>query len=89
MPDLKGPLGIESIPIDNLLYLFHEIIPRADALLALEACDIIYEPSGLSLGYDGKRTMPPKFLVSVRQVADVYKRFPSFVEACERYLSKG
>jgi len=89
MATLKGPLGIEYIPIDNLLYLFHEVIPRADALLALEACDIIYEPSGILLGYDGKRTMPPKFLVSVRQVADVYKRFPSFIEACERYLSKG
>ena len=88
MATLKGPLGIEYIPIDNLLYLFHEIIPRADALVALEACDIIHEPAGLLLGYDGKRTMPPKFLVSVKQVADVYKRFPSFVEACERYLSK-
>lgn len=88
LPKLKGPLGIEYIPIDNLLYLFHEVIPRAEALVALEACDIIHEPSGLLLGHDGKRMIPPKFLVSVRQVADIYKKFPSFIEACERYLNK-
>lgn len=89
LPKLKGPLGIEYIPIDNLLYLFHEVIPRAEALVALEACDIIHEPSGLLLGHEGKRMIPPKFLISVRHVADAYQKFPSFIEACERYLSKG
>ena len=86
MPKLKGPMGVQYIPIDNLLYLFHEIIPRADALLALEACDIIHEPSALLLGFDGKREIPPKFLVSVRHVASAYEKFPRFIEACERYL---
>ena len=86
MPDKIGPMGVEYIPIDNLLYLFHEVIPRIDALLALEACDVIHEPAGLLLGYDGKRELPPKFLVSLPHVAYAYKKFPSFIEACERYL---
>jgi len=89
MPKLKGPMGVHYVPIDNLLYLFHEIIPRADALLALEACDIIHEPSALLLGFDGKRELPPKFSVSITHIADAYKKFPSFIEACERYLSEG
>ncbi len=88
MPKLKGPMGVHYIPIDNLLYLFHEIIPRADALLALEACDIIHEPSALLLGFDGKRELPPKFLVPVTHVAYAYRRFPGFIEACERYLGE-
>lgn len=88
MTKLKGPMGVHYIPIDNLLYLFHEIIPRADALLALEACDIVYEPSALLLGFDGKRETPPKFLVSVSHVACAYEKFPSFIEACERYLAE-
>ena len=88
MPKLNGPMGVEYIPIDNLLYLFHEVIPRADALLALEACDIIHEPSALVLGIEGRRELPPKFLVSITHVVDAYKKFPSFIEACERYLSE-
>lgn len=88
MPKLKGPLGIEYIPIDNLLYLFHEIIPRAEALVALEACDIIYEPSGLLLGYEGKHIVPPKFLVPVAHVVMAYKKFPTFIETCENYFSQ-
>jgi len=87
MPKLKGPMGVQYIPIDNLLYLFHEIIPRAEALPALEACDIIYEPSALLLGYDGKREIPPKFLVSVIHVAHAYKKFPSFIETCKHYVT--
>lgn len=86
MPALKGPMGIEYIPIDNLLYLLHEVIPRPDALLALEACDVIHEPSALVLGFEGKRELPPKFLVPVSHVAYAYQRFPAFIEACERYL---
>ena len=86
MPKLKGLLGIEYIPIDNLLYLFHEIIPRPEALVALEACDIIHEPSGLLLGYEGKHVIPPKFLVHVTHVVEAYKKFPSFIETCEKYL---
>ena len=88
MPKLNGPMGVEYIPIDNLLHLFHEVIPRADALLALEGCDIIHEPSAVVLGIEGKRELPPKFLVSIYHVADAYKKFPQFVEACERYLSE-
>lgn len=88
MPKNIGPMGVEYIPIDNLLYLFHEVIPRADALRALEACDIIHEPSGLLLGFDGKRELPPKFLVSLPHIASAYKIFPSFIEACERYLDE-
>lgn len=88
MPKQITPMGIQYIPIDNLLYLFHEVIPRADALLALEACDIIHEPAALLLGFDGKREFPPKFLVPVTHVVSAYKKFPSFVEACERYLTE-
>lgn len=86
MPALKGPMGIQYIPIDNLLYLLHEIIPRPNALRALEACDVIHEPSALVLGFEGKRELPPKFLVPVSHVAFAYKEFPAFIEACERYL---
>ncbi len=88
MPDLITPMGAVYIPIDNLLYLFHEIIPRADALLALEACDIVHEPSALLLGFEGKRELPPKFLVPMTHVASAYMKFPHFIEVCERYLSE-
>lgn len=88
MPEYIGPMGVEYIPIDNLLYLFHAIIPRAEALRALEACDIIHEPAGLLLGFEGKRKLPPKFLVSVTHVASAYKKFPAFIEVCERYLAQ-
>ncbi|PHR54505.1 MAG: hypothetical protein COA44_12785 [Arcobacter sp.] len=87
MPKVKGPMGVEYIPVDNLLYLFHEIIPRAEALRALEACDIIHQPSALVLGYEGKHEIPPKFLVSVKHIASAYKKFPRFIEACEAYTS--
>jgi len=87
MPKVKGPMGIEYIPIDNLLYLFHEVIPRAEALLALEACDIICEPATVILGIEGKRELPPKFLVSLPHVVSAYQKFPRFIEACERYFS--
>ena len=86
MPKLNTPMGVEYIPIDNLLHLFHEIIPRADALLALEGCDIIHESSAVLLGVEGRRELPPKFLVSMRQVISVYKKFPSFIKACEQAL---
>ena len=89
MPKFKGPMGIEYIPIDNLLYLLHDVVPRLDALIALEVCDIVQEPSAVLLGFEGQRERPPKFLVSVSQVAHAYKKFPNFVEACERYLSEG
>jgi len=89
MPKLNGPMGVQYIPIDNLLHLLHEVVPRADALLALEACDIIHEPSALVLGIEGKRELPPKFSVAITHVAEAYKKFPRFVEVCEDYLSKG
>ena len=88
MPKLKTPMGINYIPIDNLLYLFHDIIPRSEALEALKACDIIYEPPAIILGLEGNRKGPPKFLVALRHVAEVYQQFPAFVEACERYLQE-
>jgi len=85
MPKLNGPMGVEYIPIDNLLYLFHEVIPRAQALIALEVCDIVHEPSALLLGYEGRRELPPKFLISVEQVVYAYQGFSAFIEACEAY----
>ncbi len=88
MSTLAGPMGVKYIPIDNLLYLFHEIVPRPDALRALEVCDVIHEPSALILGLNGKREVPPKFLVSIDHVAYAYQHFPAFIEACERYLAK-
>lgn len=88
MPKLDGPMGVEYIPLDNLLFLFHEIIPRADALLALEVCDIVYEPSAVLLGVEGRRELPPKFLVSVPHIVFAYKQFPGFIEACEASLRK-
>lgn len=88
MPKLKTPIGIEYIPLDNLLYLFHDIIPRLEALEVLKSCDIIYEAPGIILGLEGKRKTPPKFLVSLLQVAEVYQQFPVFAVACERYLSE-
>ena len=89
MPKQVTPVGIEYLPIDNLLYLFHEVIPRAQALVALESCDVIHEPSGLLLGFDGKRETPPKFLVSLVHIVSAYGKFPAFIEACERYLRDG
>lgn len=88
MPDNITPFGVKYIPVDNLLYLFHEVVPRKDALRALEVCDIIHEPAGLLLGFEGKRELPPKFLVAVEHIVYAYKKFPSFIEACERYLKE-
>ena len=83
MPENNTPLGMKYIPIDKLLYLFHEIIPRNEALLALESCDIVYEPPGLVLGFEGKHQLPPKFLVSISHVASAYQQFSSFIDACK------
>jgi len=88
MPDLLSPLGVHYIPIDNLLYMFHEVIPRAEALIALEVCDIVHEPAALLLGFDGKRELPPKFLVSSNHIVYAYMKFPHFIETCERYLNE-
>ncbi len=86
MPENNTPLGMEYIPIDKLLYLFHMIIPRDEALLALERCDIVYEPPGMLLGFEGERKLPPKFLVPIRHVASAYQRFPSFVSVCNSFI---
>ncbi len=83
MPENDTPLGMEYIPIDKLLYLFHMIIPRDDALSALETCDIVYEPPGILLGHGGERKLPPKFLVPIAHVASAYQRFPSFMNVCD------
>ncbi|HFU73923.1 MAG TPA: hypothetical protein ENK65_00050 [Helicobacteraceae bacterium] len=88
MPALKTPMGIADIPLDNLLYLFHDIIPRVEALEVLKLCDIIYEAPAIILGVQGKHKLAPKFLVSLAQVADIYQQFPSFCEACQRYLDE-
>jgi len=82
MPENDTPIGMEYIPIDKLLYLFHAIIPRAEALVALEVCDIVYEPPALVLGFKGKHQLPPKYLVPISHVASAYQQFPSFIEAC-------
>jgi len=88
MPENNTPLGMEYIPIDKLLYLFHMIISRDDALRALEACDIVYEPPGILLGHGGERKLPPKYLVPISHVASAYQEFPSFMSVCEDYMDK-
>lgn len=82
MPDNNNPLGIKYIAIDKLLYLFHAVIPRKEALIALEECDIVYEPPGMVLGFEGRYQVPPKFLVPIAQVAKVYQQFQGFINAC-------
>lgn len=88
MPENNSPLGMEYIPIDKLLYLFHMIIPRDEALSALEMCDIVYEPPGMLLGYGGERKLPPKFLVPIAHVANAYQKFPSFMSVCKDYMDE-
>ena len=83
IPENDNPLGMKYIPIDKLLFLFHMIIPRADALVALEACDIVYEPPGIVLGYNGEHQLPPKYLVPITHVANAYKQFPNFMSVCQ------
>jgi len=83
IPENDTPLGMKYIPIDKLLYLFHMIIPREEALMALEMCDIVYEPPGMLLGYDGKHQIPPKFLVPISHVAYAYKQFENFISVCK------
>ena len=85
MPENNTPLGIEYILIDKLLYLFHMIISRDEALLALEMCDIVYEPPGILLGYGGERKTPPKYLVPISHVAYAYKQFESFMSVCQNF----
>lgn len=74
---------MEFIPIDKLLYLFHMIISRDEALKALESCDIVYEPPGMLLGYNGKHQIPPKYLVPITHVAYAYKQFDDFISVCK------
>ena len=85
MPQNNTPLGMEYIPIDKLLYLFHMIISREDALRVLEKCDVVYEASAILLGHSGERKLPPKYLVSIAQVADAYKEFESFMSLCASF----
>ena len=85
IPENDTPLGMKYIPIDKLLFLFHMIIPREDALLALEECDIIYEPPAMVLGHSGKHQLPPKYLVPITHVAHTYQRFPDFISVCENF----
>ena len=59
------------------------IIPRDEALRALEMCDIVYESPTIILGFEGKHQLPPKYLVSIRHVANAYQSFPLFLDACE------
>jgi hypothetical protein len=88
MPENDSPLGMEYIHIDKLLYLFHMIIPRDEALSALEMCDIVYEPPGMVLGHGGERKLPPKFLVPITHVASAYQQFPSFMSVCEDVIDE-
>ena len=88
MPENNTPLGMEYILIDKLLYLFHMIIPREDALLALEMCDILYEPPGIILGHDGEHKTPPKYLVPIKHIAKAYEKFPSFMSLCKSFQNE-
>ncbi|MDF1879195.1 hypothetical protein JHD46_06010 [Sulfurimonas sp. SAG-AH-194-C20] len=85
IPENNNPLGMEYIPIDKLLFIFHMIIPREEALRALQSCDIVYEPPAMVLGFSGEHQMPPKYLVSISHVADAYKQFPDFMSVCENF----
>lgn len=85
MPETNTPLGMTYIQIDKLLYLFHMIIPREKALIALESCDVVYEPPGVVLGHSGQRKLPAKYLVPIEHVAHAYKQFPDFVSVCQNY----
>ena len=85
MPETNTPLGMDYILIDKLLFLFHMIIPRDEALLALEKCDIVYEPPGMLLGHGGDRKLPPKYLVPISHVANAYKQFPNFMSVCSDF----
>ena len=78
MPHYKNPLGFEFIVIDELLYLFHQIIPREKALRALEECQVVYEREGILLGHGAERKIPPKYLVPIDQVVAAYMKFESF-----------
>jgi len=88
MPETNSPLGMQYIHIDKLLYLFHMIISRDEALSALEMCDIIYEPPGMLLGHGGERKLPPKFLVPISHVANAYQQFPSFMSVCADFIDE-
>jgi len=88
MPENNTPLGMEYIPIDKLLYLFHMIISRDEALKALEACDVVYEPPGILLGHGGERKLPPKYLVPIRHVASAYGQLSSFMSVCKEYMDE-
>lgn len=85
MPENNTPLGMEYIPIDKLLFLFHAIIPREEALAALESCDIVYQPPAMVLGHQGKHQLPPKFLVPISHVASAYQRFEFFMDTCKHF----
>jgi len=85
MPESNTPFGLEYISLDKLLFLFHQIIPRKDALRALELCDIVYEPPALLLGFEGKRQSSPKFLVPVSHVAYAYEQFKSYRDSCRDF----
>ncbi|MDQ7068863.1 MAG: hypothetical protein Q9M40_13360 [Sulfurimonas sp.] len=85
MPENDNPLGMKYIPIDKLLYLFHMIISREEALSALEECDIVYEAPGIVLGHSGEHKLPPKYLVPISHVASAYSKLPSFVSLCQNF----
>lgn len=85
MPENDTPLGMEYIAIDKLLYLFHMIIPRDEALLALDECDVVYEAPTILLGHGGERKLPPKYLVAITHVAKAYQQFPEFMSVCENF----
>ena len=88
IPENNNPLGMEFIPIDKLLFIFHMIILRADALIALETCDVVYEPPAIVLGFSGEHQMPPKYLVPITHVANAYKQFPDFLSVCKNFKNE-
>lgn len=85
MPENNNPLGMNYIAIDKLLFLFHMVITREEALRALEECDIVYEAPGIVLGYNGEHKLPPKYLVPIAHVAHAYEKLPSFMSVCQNF----
>jgi len=88
MPDTNSPLGIQYIAIDKLIYLFHMVISKEEALAALEDCDIVYEAPGIVLGHSGEHKLPPKYLVPISHVAFAYAKLPNFISVVENFIGE-
>jgi len=88
MPESDSPLGMKYIAIDKLIYLFHMVISKEEALVALAECDIVYEAPGIVLGHSGEHKLPPKYLVPITHVAHAYAKLPNFMSICENFTTQ-